>query len=65
MKRAKNLFEQLITDYNIDRAIINSARNKKKRDDVQKVFDNKIKYIRKVKGAICQNMFTPPPSESY
>jgi len=60
MKRAKNLFEQLISDYNLDRAIINSAKSKKDREDVQKVVENKVKYIKKVRSALCKNMFTPP-----
>ncbi len=58
MKRAKNLFEKLITDYNIDYAITRSAKSKRKREDVQKVLDNRVKYIRKVKEAICKNDFT-------
>lgn len=57
MKRFKNLFDQLITDYNIDRAITNSAKGKHNRDDVQRVFNNRVKYIKKIKNAICKNNF--------
>ncbi len=58
MKRVKNLFEKLITDFNIDYAITRSAKSKRKRPDVQKVLSDRVKYIRKVKDAICNNDFT-------
>lgn len=60
MKRYKNLFEQLVTEYNIDRAIDNSAKSKRQRPDVQKVLNNKVKYIKKVKEALLNNKFAAP-----
>lgn len=58
MKRIGNLFEKLIADFNIDKAITNSAKSKRSREDVQKVLDNRVKYIKKIKEAICNNNFT-------
>lgn len=60
MKRIGNLFEKLINDDNLDLAITNSSKSKRKRKDVQRVLNNRTEYINIIREAICNGSFTKP-----
>lgn len=58
MKRVKDLYKQLISASNLDRAINRSAAGKTKRPYVQEVLQNSIFHIGELKKVIENNTFT-------
>ena len=58
MKRNKDLYKQLISASNLDRAISRSAAGKTKRPYVKEVLHNSVFYIGELKKVIESNTFT-------
>ncbi|MEI8127976.1 MAG: RNA-directed DNA polymerase [bacterium] len=57
MKSYNHLFEELISYDNLHRAIINSSRRKRKREDVQKVLSNPSFYIEKLQAMLLDKTY--------
>lgn len=54
MKSYNHLFEELISYDNLHQAIINSAKRKRGREDVQRVLSNPDKYIKKIQKMLIE-----------
>jgi len=59
MKSYNHLFEKLICYENLYDAITRSAKRKRKRFDVQKVLNNRDKYIKKIQDLLINREFSP------
>ena len=58
MKRAKNIYEQIIDKNNIREAILNASKGKKNRKNVKEVLENIIFYTDEIHKILVKKTYT-------
>lgn len=61
MKRKGNIYKNIVEKENIKFAILNAARRKMKRNNVQKVMNNIDKYVDNIQNMLINKSYTPSP----
>lgn len=61
MKRKGNIYKSIVEKENIKFAILNAARRKMKRNNVQKVMNNIDKYVDNIQNMLINKSYTPSP----
>lgn len=57
MKRARNIFEKIVDKNNIQRAILNASKGKKRRKNVRKILDNIIYYTDEIQQMLINKTY--------
>ena len=63
MKRVGNLYEKIIDKNNIRKAILNAAKRKRKRRNVQNVIENITKATDEIYTMLKNETFNPSPMD--